>query len=393
MLPPLEDLTLPRAPGATLTQLARAWTAGLLREWLSVARTAASLSVGGAYAPVHRALERAAQQRPRELARALQSPVLQALRAPLDAPALRSPEVLEHASLALLCELAAAGLLEEPLTRERPRRGWPALLSLSADLALRPPPACARLRFEAHRVCFGERALELSLSSLPSELAREASAPLWSRTRLALADCNPATQVQQHPERADNAWSLGDAPASEWQRALREAWELVQTFAPELAPELEALLARVVPVGASPERHFSCSYEESVGAIYLSLHPRPVMLAEALVHEFQHNKLHLAMRLDPLLRNPRSALYRSPVRPDPRPLHGVLLAAHAFVPVARMYQRMTEAAHPATRSDDWASRCARIDENNREALALLRAHAQCTPAGEALLEELARLLG
>jgi HEXXH motif-containing protein len=52
------------------------------------------------------------------------------------------------------------------------------------------------------------------------------------------------------------------------------------------------------------------------------------------------------LELDALLENAFSPLYPSPVRPDPRPLHGVLLAVHAFLPVARLYADMLAAGDP-----------------------------------------------
>ena len=41
-----------------------------------------------------------------------------------------------------------------------------------------------------------------------------------------------------------------------------------------------------VPVGWDEQRHLSASYQEAIGTVYLSLHPNPLTLAEALIHEF-----------------------------------------------------------------------------------------------------------
>src|SRR6185436_4142373 len=100
-------------------------------------------------------------------------------------------------------------------------------------------------------------------------------------------------------------------------------------------------------------KHLSASYQEAIGTIYLTLHPNLMTMAEAVIHEFSHNKLNALFELDELLENAYWPLYTSPVRPDPRPLHGVVLAVHAFQPVARLYERMTDAGHPRARSPDF----------------------------------------
>ena len=109
---------------------------------------------------------------------------------------------------------------------------------------------------------------------------------------------------------------------------------------------MRLLMQLLLPVGFDRERHLSASYAEAIGAAYLSLHPDGMTMAEALIHEFSHNKINALARLEPLLENGDGARFGSPLRPDPRPLHGVLLAVHAFVPVARLYERMIEAADP-----------------------------------------------
>jgi HEXXH motif-containing protein len=113
-------------------------------------------------------------------------------------------------------------------------------------------------------------------------------------------------------------------------------------------------------------------------------------MAEALIHEFSHNKLNALLRLDPVLTNAHAPLFSSPVRPDPRPLHGVLLAVHAFVPVARLYANMIEAGDPRAASPDFSRRRARIVQQNREGAATLRAHAEPTEVGRGVLDELFR---
>ncbi len=205
-------------------------------------------------------------------------------------------------------------------------------------------------------------------------------------TVLALADGNPLAMVEAHPDKQGNAIDLGGQPVDAWLASLRASLGVVARTLPEVREEMRLFVQAIVPVGAFEERHLSASYREAVGTVYLSLHPRLMTMVEALVHEFSHNKLNALLELDDVLENAFEPLHRSPVRPDPRPLHGVLLAVHAFVPVARLHQLLLEAGDPL--ADE--ARFRQVVRINREGTEVLRAHARATPVGQALLEELYR---
>lgn len=208
---------------------------------------------------------------------------------------------------------------------------------------------------------------------------------------LALVDANPLAGVEAHPDKHGNAIDLGGVDPDRWVASLREALDLVTTFLPEIRTEMDVVVEQVVPVGWDAERHLSASYQEAIGTIYASLHPQTMTMAEALIHEFSHNKLNALLELDPVLVNAFHPLFRSPVRPDPRPLHGILLAVHAFLPVARLYERMYAADHPLARGPDFRRRWREIIRGNHEGAEVLLAHAQATPVGAGLLDEIAQL--
>jgi HEXXH motif-containing protein len=113
-------------------------------------------------------------------------------------------------------------------------------------------------------------------------------------------------------------------------------------------------------------------------------------MTEAVIHEFSHNKLNALFELDDVLHNAFHPLFKSPVRPDPRPLHGVLLAVHAFVPVARLYEAMIAAGDPLAQHPSFAARFAQIVAGNHEGTEVLLAHGEPTEIGRGLLDELAR---
>jgi HEXXH motif-containing protein len=63
----------------------------------------------------------------------------------------------------------------------------------------------------------------------------------------------------------------------------------------------------------------------------------PVFVLEALVHESAHHHLCLA-EMESLLVDPKhDGTYPSPLRPEPRPLRGILLAYHALAYICALY--------------------------------------------------------
>lgn len=242
------------------------------------------------------------------------------------------------------------------------------------------------------------KALLVRRNELELELADGSHAPLppdspdgWTRLRpgvdLSTLDTNPLSDLEAHPDKDGNAVDLGGKPLSRWANALGAALDLVDHL-PHWTRELVASGVRLVPVGYEPERHLSASYREAPGTVYLTLHPDPLILAEAIVHEVQHGKLNLLTWLDPVLENGHSAWTTSPVRPDLRPLMGVLLAAHAFVPVAALHHALAVANHPVAGTPTFARRRAEVLGTNTRSLEILTNLAQPTATGRRILDAL-----
>ncbi|HYD46797.1 MAG TPA: HEXXH motif-containing putative peptide modification protein [Terriglobales bacterium] len=299
----------------------------------------------------------------------------------------------------LMLEMSLRRLLREGETfawRHRPT----ALTSLSAGYELRPPAGSDGL-------CFANGALQalrgeqvLAATTLPPTPAPPASAAefeivrrYWrgDGARLAEVDGNPIAAFEAHPDKSGNHVDLGGRSAGEWLAMTDSCFRLIGEFLPGERAEMATLLHQLVPVGYDETRHLSASYREAVGTVYLTLHPNVMTMTEALIHEFQHNKLNVASYSMAFLRNAFEPLYRSPIRPDPRPLWGILLAVHAFLPVAELYRRMRAAEHPLSRQKGFDERLDDIDLKNHEGMEMLRHNAQLTPAGEALMAALERL--
>ncbi len=227
---------------------------------------------------------------------------------------------------------------------------------------------------------FSDGEVEIAEGVAWSEGGEAAFRPLRAGGWLALVDNNPLALVEAHPDKEGNALSLGGRDAQEWVEALDAARDVIALALPALAAEHAQVLASVVPVGFEPERSLSASYREAIGVVYLTLHPRVAILAEALIHEVQHNKLNLLSWSDALIHDD-GVLVVSPVRPDPRPLLGVLLAVHAFLPVAQLHIELLAAGHPAGDPE----RLRQVMAQNREGIEVLR-DARPTAVGQALLD-------
>jgi HEXXH motif-containing protein len=166
---------------------------------------------------------------------------------------------------------------------------------------------------------------------------------------------------------------------------------MVRLGVPSWWAELPRALTRLVPVGWDDERHFSASYREAPLVAYVTLHPDPLTLAEAIVHETQHGKLNLLTWLDPVLENAYTEWTSSPVRPDLRPVMGVLLAIHAFIPVAALHHGLAVADHPSAKTPQFARRRREVLSGNARGLPIVREKAKPTAAGARLIDELERL--
>jgi hypothetical protein len=322
-------------------------------------------------------------------------------------------EVLSHAIARLLRELRPL-LRAHAASAPEDVAALDAALSRLEDVAplisvLRKPHVGGLVRtLRGVRPGEGEALLLELLATLAADLAHlEAIAPLslrrapprivspWTRAGeyhrvegdilFALVDNNPLAMYEAHPDKAGNAIDLGGRDVEAWIDSLRASLALVATHLPGLRAEMSLYVQQFVPVGYFEEKHLSASYREAIGTIYLSLHPRPMTMVEAVIHEFQHNKLNALFESDDVLENAHEPLYASPVRPDPRPLQGVLLAVHAFLPVARLYERLIEGG--ATGLHERYRDIVRI---NREGTEVLLANARPTALGQGLLDELAR---
>lgn len=390
------DLTVPVAGSRTARDVLSASLGRLLRALPSLPPpTDASPSALEQWGQLVRMLTDMARSQPGALASVFRWTHVSTLARCIERGARRDAAVAAELHTLVCFELWALGALDEGVElREFGRR----IVSLPRRSTWCCPADARVLRFEGpvlvglgedgRRVCTSTR--DAVLAGTDPQLEPSGLA-LHGGMTLVLEDDNPIADREAHPDKLGNALSLGDRSVDDWVRTLDQALALVEAQLPTLFGEMQLYVQRVVPVGFDARQHLSASYAEAIGTIYVSLHPNPMVMAEALIHEFSHNKLNALFEVDPVLHNAFSSTHASPVRPDPRPLHGVLLAAHAFLPVATLYERMIASEHPWAADPGFRRRLAQIVRSNHQAVSTVVAAARTTAVGRGLVDELARL--
>ena len=266
------------------------------------------------------------------------------------------------------------------------------LTRLASPLGPLKVPSTRALQLDAAGLSLLTESGLTALASLPvtGPQPEDAHVPL-ARGHLSLHDTNPLWSVEEHPGKHGNATDLAERSVEEWRAALNEALAIIEAGLPGLYAELSQTLRRVVPVGYHAERHLSASYTEAPGLIYMTLHPDPLTLADAIIHETQHGKLNALLWHDVVLGNGRTEWTTSPVRDDLRPLMGVLLAVHAFVPVARLHRGLADRRHPIAQTEPFRARREAVLASNADGLATLYRLGQWTDLGARLRDGLTRM--
>lgn len=296
---------------------------------------------------------------------------------------------LDVAVPAFLLALHEAGV--RPARALRYRVLGAPLTTLAATRGPLRVPGASGLRLDESglQLDVGQHPVPVDLAS-PEWRVEEQHVPL-ARGHLCLRDTNPLWSLEEHPSKHGNATDLADRSTEEWRQALDHALGIIEAGLPALHAELATTLRRVVPVGYHPERHLSASYTEAPGLIYMTLHPDPLTLAEAIIHETQHGKLNALLWQDAVLVNGRSEWTTSPVRDDLRPLMGVLLAVHAFVPVARLHRALADVGHPIAETGPFQARREAVLNSNADGLRTLYRLGQWTDVGARLRNALSRM--
>lgn len=164
---------------------------------------------------------------------------------------------------------------------------------------------------------------------------------------ISLDDLDPYRDCHGHPP-ADR---LGDAAWRSWLNVITQAWQLLNAYAPDDAADLLAGLTSIVPLRRrAAGARLSASCGDAFGGFGATLPADAAECAIDMVHEFSHSKLNTLHELAPLYLPNDDLRYFAPWRPDPRPVGGLLLGAHAFTAVAKLWRALSADPHLAVRA-------------------------------------------
>ncbi len=210
-----------------------------------------------------------------------------------------------------------------------------------------------------------------------------------------VTDCDPLVVLATRAPKGPKEHAVASLPPAEMERyvsVLRATVGEISAIDPSLAAEIADSIPVVVPLRRpDPKVHVSSTYDHLPGAVFLCHDEDPILQGETLVHEAAHNKLNALLALEPVFESAGAdALYFSPWRPDPRPLRGLLLGAHAFLNVARFLALASKTrggrqrrAHLQTEA---AMRCLQVEIS----LDVLEAHGEMKALGRELLAGMRR---
>ncbi|MFC1415318.1 FxsB family cyclophane-forming radical SAM/SPASM peptide maturase [Streptacidiphilus cavernicola] len=162
---------------------------------------------------------------------------------------------------------------------------------------------------------------------------------------LALEDADPERDCyRSEPSARLNADELAC-----WERELIDAWRMVAVGLPEYAEGLREGLSALTPlVGLPGGRLHSASVRSAFGAVGIARPGTPELLAELLLHEFQHVKLGAVLDLADLFDRGHRGRFTVPWRSDPRPVEGALQGTYAHLALGDFWRARAEAlAGPA----------------------------------------------
>jgi hypothetical protein len=140
----------------------------------------------------------------------------------------------------------------------------------------------------------------------------------------------------------------------------------------------------VVPLCRDVDTKFkSGSRTDLPGVVFFDLHGGAHQICEALVHESAHQHLCIEEAAGPLVEPAHQGTYSSPLRPDPRPLRGILLAYHALVYMCLYYAECIGRGIGHGQEDELEGLRRKTDDGER----VLADNARnLTPAGVAFFE-------
>lgn len=215
----------------------------------------------------------------------------------------------------------------------------------------------------------------------------------WTNISLTLDFHNLDVENHAHPDHKKNHVGVGfDSKLPvEWRELFIKSFDILHQVSPWFMSEINQIIRKIIPFGVSYNVHNSGSYSDVIGHLLMSYptwvqHPELALL-EAILHEYNHNKLNLIMQTERLVLNDLSEAYYSPYRPDARHILGIYLGIHA---IAWAYWVILN-AHVSgiiTLPIGWLEKSVLYVLKNWLSLQVLDKYAKLSPLGKEILEEM-----
>ncbi|MGW0810192.1 HEXXH motif domain-containing protein [Nonomuraea sp. NPDC002799] len=152
-------------------------------------------------------------------------------------------------------------------------------------------------------------------------------------------------------------WPGSTADQDSEHHSLREhvqrAWGILVAGHWTTANEIASIVIALTPLQARERAQNSASSRDLFGTIALSPPQDGLGLAETLSHEIQHAKLSALLDVVRLTRPDDGQRHYAPWREDPRPIHGLLHGAYAYLGVSGFWRR--QRSLPSSEEDRFAA--------------------------------------
>lgn len=218
---------------------------------------------------------------------------------------------------------------------------------------------------------------------------------LGTKIKITTKFYNPDIEKHSHPDHAAQKigvtfWSKSQ---EEWVLLFSKSFDILRSVSPGFMGEIEWVIRKVIPFDVSYRVHNSGSYTNAIGHLVMS-YPQmdnpEIALLEAILHEYNHNKLNLILQTELLILNDRREMFYSPYRPDPRPIHGIYLWVHALV-WAYWVILNAHVLGILTLPHIWLEKAALYVFKNGLSLQVLDKYSRLSPLGSDILEEIRRV--
>ena len=204
---------------------------------------------------------------------------------------------------------------------------------------------------------------------------------------------NPDAHKSTHPDHKKNQVDITfwDIPSNEWRNLFQKSFSIVQSVSPGFMDEINLMIRKIIPFGVSYQVQNSGSYKDVIGHLLMS-YPTGVdspelSLLEAILHEYNHNKLNLILQTERLILNDYTEKYYSPYRPDARHIHGVYLWVHAITGAYWVILN-AQILWILVLDESWKQKAILHVLKNGLALQVLDKYALLSPLGKEILEDI-----